>query len=393
MPDAMKNIDLSTHVVDNSLTNINFAAFCVQMIGQPYWYGCCGYKASESLRSRKAKQYPSHYKENRTTRYKQDIANKCVVADCVGACKGTAWAGPKNLLDAIGTDKSISSKYGANGCPDKSANGMFTYAKSKGMAWGTIDTIPEVVGVAVRFDGHVGYYIGNGEVVEWRGFSYGCVRTKLTGRKWLHWYQLPFIDYGDAFANVPTSPGSSTAVVATLGSRLLKKGMVGQDVKALQELLIQLEYDLSKYGADGDFGSETEAAVKSFQKKAGVKVDGKYGDETHKALMDAVADDDEGKGNVDEDDQPATETPDAPAEPDTSTESTPETTPVKTVLISAGNGGKVNIRVGNGTNYGRITSVASGTVLPYIATAPDGWHAVALSDRVGWVSGKYSQVV
>lgn len=119
-------------------------------------------------------------------------------------------------------------------------------------------------------------------------------------------------------------------------------------------------------------------------------MDGKYGDETHKALMDAVADDDEGKGNVDEDDQTATETPEVP---DTPIESTPEIAPVKTVLITAGSGGKVNIRMGNGTNYGRITSVASGTALPYIATAPDGWHAVALSDRVGLVSGKYSQVV
>ncbi len=32
------------------------------------------------------------------------------------------------------------SKYGSNGCPDKSASGMFSYCKSKGMDWGTIDT-------------------------------------------------------------------------------------------------------------------------------------------------------------------------------------------------------------------------------------------------------------
>ncbi len=119
----------------------------------------------------------------------------------------------------------------------------------------------------------------------------------------------------------------------------------------------------------------------------------------HSQVIDSIVEGDaivgvviQTKGNVDEDNQPATETPDAPAESDTPAESTPETTPAKTVLITAGNGGKVNIRVGNGTNYGRITSVASGTALPYIATAPDGWHAVALSDRVGWVSGKYSTV-
>ncbi len=38
------------------------------------------------------------------------------------------------------------------------ANGMFENAKVKG----TIDTIPEVPGLAVWSDGHIGIYIGNG---------------------------------------------------------------------------------------------------------------------------------------------------------------------------------------------------------------------------------------
>ena len=53
-------------------------------------------------------------------------------------------------------------------------------------------------------------------------------------------------------------------VTYTLGSRLLKKGSVGGDVKTLQELLNQLGAGLA---VDGDFGSKTEAAVKAFQKK------------------------------------------------------------------------------------------------------------------------------
>ena len=55
----------------------------------------------------------------------------------------------------------------------------------------SIISISRVQGIAVRFDGHVGYYAGNGYVIEWRGFNYGCVRTKLSGRKWTHWYRLP----------------------------------------------------------------------------------------------------------------------------------------------------------------------------------------------------------
>ena len=48
---------------------------------------------------------------------------------------------------------------------------------------------------------------------------------------------------------------------------------------------MQLGYKLPRYGADGDFGEETLAALTSFQKDHGVKADGKYGEETHKALI------------------------------------------------------------------------------------------------------------
>jgi len=80
--------------------------------------------------------------------------------------------------------------------------------------------------------------------------------------------------------------------VYTLGSRLLKNGSSGTDVKTLQELLNQLGAALE---VDGQFGSKTEAAVRAFQKKAGIKQDGKYGDQTHAALMAAVAEDDAGQ--------------------------------------------------------------------------------------------------
>lgn len=99
------------------------------------------------------------------------------------------------MLEAIGTDNAISSKYGSNGCPDKGANGMFTYAKSKGMDWGVIGTLPEVIGLALYKPGHVGYYCGGGYASEWKGFAYGCFKIKVAGRGWTHWYKLPFINW------------------------------------------------------------------------------------------------------------------------------------------------------------------------------------------------------
>ena len=147
-------------------TNEHFAAFCEQMVGQPYWFGTCGYKATTSLLKRKTEQYPSHYGSSRTSQYKQDIANRAVVCDCIGAAKGYAWTdGGQAMLDSIGEEGTIDNKYGTNNCPDKGANSMFSYAKSKGCAWGGITTLPEIVGLALHKEGHVGFYIGNGYAI------------------------------------------------------------------------------------------------------------------------------------------------------------------------------------------------------------------------------------
>ena len=204
-----------------------------------------------------------------------------------------------------------------------------------------------------------------------RAFSSGCVKTKIAGRGWTSWFKLPFIDYNDG-----TSHEENPTLDVPLGSRLLKKGMTGTDVKALQELLLQLGYSLPKYGADGAFGSETEAAVLDLQKDQEILQDGKYGSETHAALMDAVADDDEGRKNAPETD-PAPETPVSAGQ--------------RVVIVSEG--GKVNIRTGNGTQYARLSSVAPGTTFENIATAANGWHAVPFGNRVGWVSDSFSRIV
>lgn len=70
-------------------------------------------------------------------------------------------------------------------------------------------------------------------------------------------------------------------------SRILKKTsplMKGADVKALQSALIGKGYSCGGTGADGEFGKNTESAVKSFQKAAGLAVDGKAGKNTVAAL-------------------------------------------------------------------------------------------------------------
>lgn len=62
--------------------------------------------------------------------------------------------------------------------------------------------------------------------------------------------------------------------------RILRKGMEGDDVRELQQNLIDRGYDLGKWGADGDFGSATENAVKAFQRDNDLVADGIVGEKT-----------------------------------------------------------------------------------------------------------------
>ena len=69
-----------------------------------------------------------------------------------------------------------------------------------------------------------------------------------------------------------------------LGDRSLKKGSRGGDVVTLQRVLTMKGYSLGP--ADGIFGRLTRRAVRSFQKRRGLAVDGIVGPVTTRALAD-----------------------------------------------------------------------------------------------------------
>lgn len=81
-------------------------------------------------------------------------------------------------------------------------------------------------------------------------------------------------------------PGPSSD--PSYGDRELYKGLSGKDIVELQKRLMALKYELPKYGADGDFGSETEAAVKAFQRDNKLDVDGIVGNYTYAAIEEAL---------------------------------------------------------------------------------------------------------
>jgi peptidoglycan hydrolase-like protein with peptidoglycan-binding domain len=115
---------------------------------------------------------------------------------------------------------------------------------------------------------------------------YGVVATKLSDRSWNRWgWMTKYFDYTE---------DDVAPVVTKLGGRILSRGCDGDDVKQLQIILISWGYDLGKWGADGEFGSKTECAVREFQEEQGVPVTGVYDERTHaslSALLDAENDD------------------------------------------------------------------------------------------------------
>lgn len=71
----------------------------------------------------------------------------------------------------------------------------------------------------------------------------------------------------------------------TLEMKVLKNGCKGDDVRALQILLIGNGCACGVWGADGNFGAATHAAVRSYQTKHGLQVDGMAGPETMRSLL------------------------------------------------------------------------------------------------------------
>lgn len=91
--------------------------------------------------------------------------------------------------------------------------------------------------------------------------GYGCIRGFCKPK------------YAQVSEDVEISDGTAPAVF----HNTVKRGSKGADVRTLQEKLVMLGYTLD---CDGDFGSQTEKAVKGFQKLYGLEADGIVGPAT-----------------------------------------------------------------------------------------------------------------
>lgn len=101
--------------------------------------------------------------------------------DAVGLIKSYAWYDIQTNLINPNT----------NGISDVTAEELYTIATQKGL----IENIPEVPGIAVYENGHIGIYIGNGKVIEAKDLLQGVVQADLSQGTWTEWFYIPSINY------------------------------------------------------------------------------------------------------------------------------------------------------------------------------------------------------
>lgn len=86
--------------------------------------------------------------------------------------------------------------------------------------------------------------------------------------------KFPFNEIANATTSNTTVTTQSADKMVQISVPQIAKGSEGAAVKAWQILLDAAGYDIGKHGADGDFGGDTDAATKKFQKANGLDDDG-----------------------------------------------------------------------------------------------------------------------
>ena len=233
-------------------TGKGLVKYAEAQLGKPYWYGTFGQIASAALYAEKRAQYPSQCDKWAKATFTSQYGLK--VHDCAGLVKGyfmTPDAETQPNAPAV-----YNPKY------DYSANGMIAQCKEQG----PYSSMPDIAGLVVWKNNHMGIYTGSGKVViEAKGHAYGVVKT--TDTKWEKWGKLPWLTYDAEPAPVPLPD----ACVATLP--ILRRGDKQNEVSLVQLLLRNRGYtdqNGKELAIDKSFGPKTEYAVRAFQRGHGI---------------------------------------------------------------------------------------------------------------------------
>lgn len=249
-----------------------------------YVLGAFGWPMTDKMKKRAKEEQKYNQKAERAA--KIDAADaKTFGFDCVCLIKALLWD-----WNGEASKKYGGAVYESNGVPDINEAEMIKVCSDVSTDFSNIQ-----VGEVVWMSGHIGVYIGNGLAVECTPKWKDCVqitavlnigkKSGYNGRIWTKHGKLPYVSY-PAEVKPVAKPAANTV---TVNLPVLKKGAKGEQVEALQALLIGYGYKMESngqvYGKDGSFGSATENAVKKYQKDHDLERDGSVGPATWSGLL------------------------------------------------------------------------------------------------------------
>lgn len=253
-----------------------------------YVMGCFGAPMSDANKKRYTKNHTYNTQAKRTAMI-NSATSDTFGFDCVNLLKGVLWGWNGDKSKTYG-----GAKYATKGVPDTNADGMIKLCRDV-----TTDFSKIEVGEAVWCTGHIGVYIGNGLAVESTPAWKNCVqitavknigtKSGYVARNWTKHGKLPYVEYdvkSDSAVKIePETTKPKPKKMCTVEIEMLEKCAENSTVKALQTLLIGYGYSCGKYGADGDFGSDTLKAVKAYQDAKDLEADGVVGPATWSKLL------------------------------------------------------------------------------------------------------------
>ena len=228
----------------------------LSLVGCGYVYGATGWICTQARFNQQARQYPLY--APMILRYgPRWIGRRCF--DCAQLTRAAAQAAGVSLPSGASSQWRDARAWKERGAIDALPDepGLFLYTQKGGRMT------------------HAGVSVGGGWEVDARGHAYGVVRRRIADTSFTHWARLAVgEDAGTGESAQPQTPAVRT----------LRRGMTGEDVRALQSRLLEMGFGVGKAGADGVFGRGTQAAVRRLQKRYALAADGVVGPATRSVL-------------------------------------------------------------------------------------------------------------
>ena len=235
----------------------NVKAFLEGCVGAPYVYGATGRKCTPDYRRARMAQYP---------KYADSIKKYCPVLSGASNNCNTCKYKDKPAFDCAQLVRRAYQQADISLPSGASSQWLKGDWLEKGRVnINTKNTFCVVFRSGANPMKHVGICLGNGYVIDARGHRAGVIKSRFESYPWTH-YAIP-------------------------------RGLINEnnnkeeniiDIKIFQNMLIKAGYPLKKYGADGEFGSETRLAMQSYQQAVGLNISDTPNMETLNYLKDDV---------------------------------------------------------------------------------------------------------